>query len=121
MTPVTATVSVTETGSGLARYRVLDRRRDLAGLHRAAHLLCGSEHDALRPRHGHRRAYRATVTAPIKIDRTPPSSKIHFGEYTFGVWQAGVITDTLGNYHLQLAGVIDDEMSGRSGMRHPSG
>ena len=56
------------------------------------------------------------VSTTFQVDVTAPSSKIQIGEYTIGVWVANVITDTLGNQHLVLGGVIDDALSGRAGM-----
>ncbi|MBU1880235.1 MAG: discoidin domain-containing protein, partial [Chloroflexi bacterium] len=48
------------------------------------------------------------VSTTFKLDVTPPSSEIHYNGYTFGVWIANVVTDTLGNQHLVLGGVISD-------------
>ncbi|MBU1879076.1 MAG: DUF11 domain-containing protein, partial [Chloroflexi bacterium] len=56
------------------------------------------------------------VSTTFKIDVTPPSSEIHYNGYTFGVWIATVVTDTLGNQHLVLGGIISDSLSGRAGM-----
>ncbi|MFX1411599.1 MAG: LamG-like jellyroll fold domain-containing protein, partial [Promethearchaeota archaeon] len=56
------------------------------------------------------------VSATFKVDVTPPSSKVEIGGQTFGVYIAHVVTDTLGNQHLVLAGHITDTLSGRAGM-----
>jgi uncharacterized repeat protein (TIGR01451 family) len=58
----------------------------------------------------------APVSTTFKIDMTPPSSKIDIGGQIVGVWVAHVVTDTLGNQHMVLGGVITDSLSGRCNM-----
>jgi len=56
------------------------------------------------------------VTAVIRLDRTPPSSKVTLGGQTWGAQIMQVITDTLGNQHLLLGGPLTDNLSGWAGM-----
>ncbi|MBM4430077.1 MAG: DUF11 domain-containing protein, partial [Chloroflexi bacterium] len=55
------------------------------------------------------------ISTTFKIDRTPPSSHVSGGQGP-GAWVATVITNTLGNSQLTLAGAITDALSGRAGL-----
>jgi uncharacterized repeat protein (TIGR01451 family) len=57
----------------------------------------------------------APITTTFKIDRTPPDSHLAGGQGP-GVWQAAVITNSLGNEEMVLSGVLADLLSGRGGM-----
>jgi len=55
------------------------------------------------------------VSTTFKIDGTAPDSHVTGGQGP-GAWIATVLTNTVGNQELVLAGAIADDLSGRSGM-----
>jgi uncharacterized repeat protein (TIGR01451 family) len=55
------------------------------------------------------------VSTTFKIDMTPPTSHVSGGQGP-GAWVATVITNSLGNSQLTLAGAITDALSGRAGL-----
>jgi uncharacterized repeat protein (TIGR01451 family) len=55
------------------------------------------------------------VSTTLKIDRTPPNSRVDGGAGP-GAWVAAVVTNPVGNDELALAGAIADNLSGRAGI-----
>ena len=117
-TPVTATVAATDGfGSGVTALKVSTDgaawqpytgpwrfEADTAGTTVWARATDGAGHTS------------EPVSTTFKIDQTPPTSKVPAGGPMPGAWIAEVMTDTLGNDHLVLAGVIDDAHAGRAGL-----
>ena len=117
ISPVTVVVSATEIlGSGVAGVEVSTDGVTWQS-YTAPLLFNGDTHGAIV----YARAVDAVghvsvpVTTTFKIDQTPPDSHVAGGAGP-GAWVAEVITNTLGNQELVLAGGISDDGSGQAGM-----